>query len=133
MINGSINNKILPFLMTRQTVSLIMFKYRSSHRSRSINVFLKTSQNSQKNTCGTVSYLIISQASTCSSFKKETLVQVFSCEFCEIFKNTLFTEHIGATTSAIRKYSNKTIVFLLFNSFTFTSFNIFIVLIVFQV
>ena len=30
-------------------------------------------------------------------FKKETLAQVFSCEFCEISKNTFFTEHIGAT------------------------------------
>ena len=27
-------------------------------------------------------------------FKKETLAQVFSCEFCQIFKNTFFTEHI---------------------------------------
>ena len=26
--------------------------------------------------------------------KKETLAQVFSCEFCEISKNTLFTEHL---------------------------------------
>ena len=26
--------------------------------------------------------------------KKEALVQVFSCEFCEIPKNTFFTEHI---------------------------------------
>ena len=25
--------------------------------------------------------------------KKETPVQVFSCEFCEISKNTFFTEH----------------------------------------
>ena len=24
----------------------------------------------------------------------ETLAQVFSCEFCEIFKNTFFTEHL---------------------------------------
>ena len=27
-------------------------------------------------------------------FKKETLAQVFSCEFCEISKNNLFTEHL---------------------------------------
>ena len=27
----------------------------------------------------------------CIFIKKETLAQVFSCEFCEIFKNTLFT------------------------------------------
>ena len=27
-------------------------------------------------------------------FKKETLVQVFSCEFCQISKDTFFTEHL---------------------------------------
>ena len=26
--------------------------------------------------------------------EKKTLAQVFSCEFCEIFKNTFFTEHL---------------------------------------
>ena len=26
--------------------------------------------------------------------KKQTLAQVFSCEFCEISKNTFFTEHL---------------------------------------
>ena len=26
--------------------------------------------------------------------KKETLAQVFSCEFCEIFKNTFITKHL---------------------------------------
>ena len=30
----------------------------------------------------------------CNSIKKETLAQVFSCEFYEISKNTLFTEHL---------------------------------------
>ena len=120
--------------MTRQTVSLIMFKYRSNDRSRSIiKSFLKNVAEFTKKTCDTVSYLIIFQASTCSLFKKETLLEVFSCEFCEIFKNTVFTEHIGAITSAISNHSNKTIVFLLLNSFTFTSFNILLVLIVFQV
>ena len=32
-------------------------------------------------------------------YKKEVLTQVFSCEFCEIFKNTFFTEHLRATAS----------------------------------
>ena len=27
-------------------------------------------------------------------FKKETLVEVFSCEFCEISKNTFLIEHL---------------------------------------
>ena len=26
--------------------------------------------------------------------KKETLTQVFSCEYCEIYKNTYFEEHL---------------------------------------
>ena len=30
----------------------------------------------------------------CNFIKKEILVQAFSCEFCEISKNTFFTEHI---------------------------------------
>ena len=35
----------------------------------------------------------------CNFIKKETLAQVFSCEFCEISKNTFFTEHVWATAS----------------------------------
>ena len=30
----------------------------------------------------------------CNFIKKETLAQMFSCEFCEISKNTFFTEHL---------------------------------------
>ena len=33
--------------------------------------------------------------------KKETLAQVFSCEFCEISKNTSFTEHLRGTASEL--------------------------------
>ena len=32
-------------------------------------------------------------------FKKETLAQVFSCEFCEISKKAFFTEHLWTTAS----------------------------------
>ena len=35
----------------------------------------------------------------CNCIKKETLAQVFSCEFCEISKNTFFTEHLRTTAS----------------------------------
>ena len=44
---------------------------------------LEILQNSQENTFAWVSFLIKLQA-------KESLAQVFSCEFCEIFKNTFF-------------------------------------------
>ena len=33
----------------------------------------------------------------CNFIKKETLAQVFSCEFCEISKNNFFTEHLWTT------------------------------------
>ena len=31
--------------------------------------------------------------------KKETPKQAFSCEFCKIFKNNFFTEHLQVTAS----------------------------------
>ena len=34
------------------------------------------------------------EAEACNFIKKETLVQLYSCEFCETFKNTFFTEHL---------------------------------------
>ena len=40
-------------------------------------------------------------------FKKETLAQVFSCEFCQISKNTFSTEHLRATASKIRARENQ--------------------------
>ena len=51
-------------------------------------MFLKNSQNPQENTCA--SFLIKLETEACNSIKKEILVQVFSCEFCEISKNTFF-------------------------------------------
>ena len=60
---------------------------------------LKNSQNSQENSCAIVSFLLKLQAEACSFVKRGTLTQVFSCEFCEIFKNTLFTEHHLVTAS----------------------------------
>ena len=56
------------------------------------NVLLEISQNSQENTCTRV---------FCSEtfIKKETLAQLFSCEFCEISKKTFFTEHLWTTAS----------------------------------
>ena len=53
-------------------------------------MFWKISQNSQESTYSRVSFLIKLQAKSCNFIEKETLEQVFSREFCEIFKNTLF-------------------------------------------
>ena len=54
-------------------------------------LFLEISQNSQENTCARVSFLIQLQASAWNFIKKEVLAQVFSCEFCEIFKEHVFS------------------------------------------
>ena len=35
----------------------------------------------------------------CNFIKKKTLAQVFSCEFCEISKNTFFIEHLWTAAS----------------------------------
>ena len=61
-------------------------------------VFLESSRNSQENSCPRASFLIKLHVA-CNFIKKEALAQVFSCEFCEIFKNTFFTEHLRTTTS----------------------------------
>ena len=50
-------------------------------------VFLETLQNSQENTCARVSFLIKLQAEA-NFIKRETMAQVFSCEFSESSKNT---------------------------------------------
>ena len=75
---------------------------RSSHQRCSIKkVFLEISQNSQGNNCTRFSILIKLQVSGLQLIKKETLEQVFSCEFYEISKNTFFTEHLWTTASGV--------------------------------
>ena len=52
-------------------------------------------------------------------YKKETLAQVFFCEFCEISKNTFFTEHLWATASELSRKNILTMYcshFVVFNS-----------------
>ena len=41
------------------------------------------------------------EASACNLIKKETLAQVFFCEFSKISKKIFFTEHLRATASDI--------------------------------
>ena len=77
--------------------------YRSSQQRCSMKKgVLEFSQNSQEKTCTRVIFLNeVGGLQACNFIKKETLAQVFSCEFCEIFKNTFFTEHLWTTASII--------------------------------
>ena len=58
---------------------------------------LRTSQNLQGNTFARVSFLIKLKSEATNFTKKETLEQVLSCEFYEIFNNTFFIEHLRTT------------------------------------
>ena len=64
---------------------------RSSHQRCSVKkLVLNISQYSQENICVGVSFYL-----------KETLIQVFSCEYCVIFKKTYFEKQLRTTTSVI--------------------------------
>ena len=79
---------------------MLISNYRSSHQSFSVKkLFLEISQIPLDIICARDSFLIKFQAlglraQACNFIKKECLAQVFSCEFCEISKNTFSTEHI---------------------------------------
>ena len=65
-------------------------------------VFLEISQNSQENACARASFLIKFIIN---------LVQVFSCEFCEISKNTVSyrTSPVAASASCVNTCSKSTL------------------------
>ena len=63
--------------------------------------------------------LFFNKVAACNFIKKETLAQVFSCEFCVISKNTFSTEHLWPTASHI---DFVIVIFLLiFNFYHFKS------------
>ena len=56
-------------------------------------MFLKALQNSQENTYTTAFFLKKLHTWGLQLYRKETDAQIFSGEFCEIFKNIVFSEH----------------------------------------
>ena len=81
--------------------SNIMQNDRSSHRRCSVRrgALRSFAKFTEKHLCQ--SLFFNKAAGLRPATKKETLVQVFSCEFCKFSKNTFFAEHLGATSSAI--------------------------------
>ena len=59
-------------------------------------VFRNFAKFSGKHLCQTLFFNNVAGlgSGACNFIKKEALAQVFSCEFCEISKNTFFTEHL---------------------------------------
>ena len=75
----------------------MFFKHRSGRSKllckndvfKRLKMFLRVLQNSQESICVGVSFWK-------NRMIKKTLTQVFSCEFCKIFKNTYFDERLTA-------------------------------------
>ena len=56
------------------------------------------SQNSQKNTCARVSFIIKLQTEACSFIKKDTFAQVLSCELNKFPRTPFLTTTPGAAS-----------------------------------
>ena len=68
----------------------------SLHKGQQTSTELKRNMND-----GTIVFLV--SLLIVFFIKKETLAQVFSCEFCEISDNTLFPEHLWTNASVVLK------------------------------
>ena len=85
-----------------------MFEFlytRNSHRRNSMrkSVLRNFAKFTGKHLCQSLFFNEIASLRAATLLKKETLAQVFSCEFCEIFKSTIFTEHLWMTASLTKQ------------------------------
>ena len=76
-------------------------------------VFWKIPENSQESTCARVSFLEKLQVEVCNFIKKETLPQLFYCDFWEIFKN-IFCHRTLPVAACVFLYLLKTSEYLCF-------------------
>ena len=69
------------------------------------NVFINILRNSHENTFVGVSFIMkLQEPKVCNFIKKETSSQMFSCEFCEIFKNTIVFRTPSEIIQTVDKY-----------------------------
>ena len=78
--------------------------FRSSHRRCFIKkaVLKHFAIFTWKHLCWSL-FLIKLQPFRSATLLKETPTQLFSCDYCEIFKNTYFEEHLGRAASVYSK------------------------------
>ena len=58
-----------------------------------------------KQLCQSLFFNKVAELRPATLLKNEILAQVFSCEFCEISKNTFLTEHLWAAASEDVKHA----------------------------
>ena len=80
---------------------------RSSHRRCSVRkgVLRNFAKLSGKHLCQSLFFNKVAVLRAVTITKKQTLRQMFSCEFCVISKSKFFTEHLWATASVWSKWS----------------------------
>ena len=84
----------------------VLKNFRSSRPEVSAKkVLLEISQNSQESACARVSFLKKWQDSGLNFVKKQTLAQLFSCELCEMSKNTILHRTPLVAASEIQQNS----------------------------
>ena len=82
--------------IVRSSHSEVFFTETASGILLKKKMFIKISQNSQENTCIRASFSITFQVSACNFIKTETLVQVFSCEYCKKILKLFFVQNTSA-------------------------------------
>ena len=83
--------------------SISLITIRSSHQRCFVKkgVFRNFAKFTGKHLCQNLFFNKVAGGGACNFIKQETLAQVFSYEFCEISKNTFFTEHAWVTASLL--------------------------------
>ena len=97
---------ILFLIYLKRQIKVYQFSDRSSHRRCSIEkVVLKIfAKYTGKHLCQSLFFNKV------AGLLKKTLAKVFSREFCQIFKNKFFIEHILATASILNGVLHKNAV-----------------------
>ena len=88
-IQSIVETELNPYVPIYGTYSVFLILQRHSSRG----VLRNFAKFAGKHLCQGVFF------KACNFIKKETLVQAFSCEFCEISMNAFYIEHLRATAS----------------------------------
>ena len=92
---STLKNKSLSLNLSQFLISIQKQPFADVLQDRCSQKFCKTHRKTP------VPDFLFCRSEACNPIKKEFLTQVFSCEFCEIFKNTFFTEHLLTTAFLI--------------------------------
>ena len=90
-------------IVTSTETNPLLRRFRSSHRRCSVKkgALRNFAKLTGKDLCQSLFFNNVAGLWPVTLLKKETLAQVFLCEFCEISKNTFSTEHLQTTASDV--------------------------------